>query len=87
MMGAHRVQPKGYAQRAALVGLMASQTPLIMTPPPRMTRQEVGDYLGLTIKTVSRAFRAAPAGIVAIGKHEEVRVNDICHIGKLTGVQ
>jgi hypothetical protein len=41
-----------------------------------MTRQEVGNYLGLTIKTVSRAFRAAPAGIVVVDTQEEVRVND-----------
>jgi CRP-like cAMP-binding protein len=51
-----------------------------------MTRQEIADYLGLTIETVSRAFsELRRRGIVTIDKQEQVHVNDICRICKLTG--
>jgi CRP/FNR family transcriptional regulator len=51
-----------------------------------MTRQEIADYLGLTIETVSRAFsELRRRGIVTIDKQEQVRVNDICRVCKLTG--
>jgi len=51
-----------------------------------MTRQEIADYLGLTIETVSRAFsELRRRGVVAIDKQEQVRVNDICRMCKLTG--
>jgi len=51
-----------------------------------MTRQEIADYLGLTIETVSRAFsELRRRGVVTIDKQEQVRVNDICRICKLTG--
>ena len=51
-----------------------------------MTRQEIADYLGLTIETVSRAFsELRRRGIVAIDKHEQIRVNDICRVCRLTG--
>jgi CRP-like cAMP-binding protein len=51
-----------------------------------MTRQEIADYLGLTIETVSRAFsELRRRGIVTIDRQEQVFVNDICRICKLTG--
>jgi CRP-like cAMP-binding protein len=51
-----------------------------------MTRQEIADYLGLTIETVSRAFsELRRRGIVAIDKQEQIRVNDICRVCRLTG--
>ena len=51
-----------------------------------MTRQEIADYLGLTIETVSRAFsELRRRGIVTIDRQEHVRVNDICRMCKLTG--
>lgn len=51
-----------------------------------MTRQEIADYLGLTIETVSRAFSdLRRRGIVTIDRQEQVLVNDICRVCKLTG--
>jgi CRP/FNR family transcriptional regulator len=51
-----------------------------------MTRQEIADYLGLTIETVSRAFsELRRRGVVTIDRQDEVLVNDICGICKLTG--
>lgn len=51
-----------------------------------MTRQEIADYLGLTIETVSRAFsELRRRGLIALDRPEEVRVNDICKICRLTG--
>lgn len=51
-----------------------------------MTRQEIADYLGLTIETVSRVisdFRRR--GLIAIEKQDRIRINDICGICRLTG--
>jgi CRP/FNR family transcriptional regulator len=51
-----------------------------------MTRQEIADYLGLTIETVSRAFsELRRRGMVTIDRQDQVMVNDICGICKLTG--
>jgi CRP/FNR family transcriptional regulator len=51
-----------------------------------MTRQEIADYLGLTIETVSRAFsELRRRGVVTIDRQDQVLVNDICGICKLTG--
>src|SRR5215467_10027834 len=51
-----------------------------------MTRQEIADYLGLTIETVSRAFsKLRRRGIVTIDRQEQVLVKDICRVCKLTG--
>jgi CRP/FNR family transcriptional regulator len=51
-----------------------------------MTRQEIADFLGLTIETVSRAFsELRRRGLIAIERSEEVRVHDICKICRLTG--
>jgi CRP/FNR family transcriptional regulator len=52
-----------------------------------MTRQEIADYLGLTIETVSRAFsELRRRGIVSLDKQDEVRINDVCGICRLTGM-
>jgi CRP/FNR family transcriptional regulator len=51
-----------------------------------MTRQEIADYLGLTIETVSRAFsELRRRGIVSLDRQDEVRINDVCGICRLTG--
>jgi CRP/FNR family transcriptional regulator len=51
-----------------------------------MTRQEIADYLGLTLETVSRAFsELRRRGLIAIDKQEEVRVHDVCRMCQLTG--
>lgn len=51
-----------------------------------MTRQEIADYLGLTIETVSRAFsELRRRGLVSIEKLDEVQINDVCRICRLTG--
>jgi CRP/FNR family nitrogen fixation transcriptional regulator len=54
--------------------------------PLGMTRHEIADYLGLTIETVSRAFsELRRRGIVTIDRHEQVLVNDVCRMCRLTG--
>jgi CRP-like cAMP-binding protein len=51
-----------------------------------MTRQEIADYLGLTIETVSRAFSALRReGIIAYEKQDEVRIENVCRLCHLTG--
>ncbi len=51
-----------------------------------MTRQEIADYLGLTIETVSRVishFRRK--GLIALEKQDRIRVNGACGLCRLTG--
>jgi len=51
-----------------------------------MTRQEIADYLGLTIETVSRSFtKLKRRGVVSIGKLDEIYVHDVCRLCRLTG--
>jgi CRP/FNR family transcriptional regulator len=51
-----------------------------------MTRQEIADYLGLTIETVSRAFsELRRRGVLATDRPEEVRINSVCRVCSLTG--
>ena len=51
-----------------------------------MTRQEIADYLGLTIETVSRTFsELRRRGVVTTDRQDEILVNDVCGICKLTG--
>lgn len=51
-----------------------------------MTRQEIADYLGLTIETVSRAFsELRRRGAVTLEKQDEVRIADVCGLCRLTG--
>jgi CRP-like cAMP-binding protein len=53
-----------------------------------MTRQEIGDYLGLTIETVSRAFSSLRRdGVIAYSKQDEVTIPNICRLCRLTGSQ
>jgi CRP/FNR family transcriptional regulator len=53
-----------------------------------MTRQEIADYLGLTIETVSRQLgRLKRRGVVSMGKLDEIHVNDVCRLCRLTGTQ
>lgn len=51
-----------------------------------MTRQEIADYLGLTIETVSRAFsELRRRGAIVIDRQDEVRITDVCGLCHLTG--
>jgi CRP-like cAMP-binding protein len=51
-----------------------------------MTRQEIADFLGLTIETVSRAFSELQRRrIVMIDRREHLHVNDVCKMCRLTG--
>ena len=51
-----------------------------------MTRQEIADYLGLTIETVSRVIsHFKRKGLIAIEKQDRIRVNSVCGICRLTG--
>lgn len=52
----------------------------------RMTRQEIADYLGLTIETVSRSFsELRRRGIVICERQDMIRVPDPDRIAVLTG--
>ncbi len=49
-----------------------------------MTRTEIGDYLGLTIETVSRNFtRLKTAGVIKLHSKSDVQVDDISALEKL----
>ncbi len=51
-----------------------------------LTRQEIADYLGLTLETVSRAFsQLKREGMLTYGKHDEVTVANVCGLCHLTG--
>ena len=51
-----------------------------------MTRQEIADYLGLTIETVSRSFsELRRRGLVACERQDVIRVPDLERISELTG--
>ncbi len=50
------------------------------------SRQEIADYLGLTIETVSRAFSALRRdGVIAYDKQDSVDIGDVCRPCRLTG--
>ena len=51
-----------------------------------LTRQEIADYLGVTLETVSRAFsQLKREGVLAYGHHDPVTVTDVCRLCRLTG--
>lgn len=51
-----------------------------------MTRQEIADYLGLTLETVSRAFSQLKRdGILQAPRHDEIVVTNVCRLCHLTG--
>jgi CRP-like cAMP-binding protein len=51
-----------------------------------MTRQEMADYLGLTIETVSRVISDMKRkGVIRLEKHDKVVINRICSLCQLTG--
>jgi CRP-like cAMP-binding protein len=51
-----------------------------------LTRQEIADYLGLTLETVSRAFSQLKRdGILAYGRNNEVTISNVCSLCHRTG--
>ncbi|MEO1199528.1 MAG: helix-turn-helix domain-containing protein [Pseudomonadota bacterium] len=51
-----------------------------------MTRQEIADYLGLTIETVSRSFsELRRRGLVSFDRQDKVRIKDLSAMNELTG--
>lgn len=51
-----------------------------------MTRQEIADFLGLTLETVSRAFSELKRrGLVALLRADEVRIQDRSSVRRLAG--
>lgn len=52
-----------------------------------MTRQEIADYLGLTIETVSRAISELKRrGVIRVEKQDRIVVPGICSLCQLTGI-
>lgn len=51
-----------------------------------MTRQEIADYLGLTIETVSRVISDLKRrGLITIEKQDRIRITDVCGVCHQTG--
>ena len=51
----------------------------------RMSREEIGNYLGLTLETVSRLFsRFAREGLIRVSQRE-VRILDMIALNELVG--
>ena len=60
----------------------AAQNVIVLT----MTRQEIADYLGLTIETVSRVISDFKRkGLIALEKQDHIRINSVCGLCRLTG--
>ncbi|PTW62093.1 CRP/FNR family transcriptional regulator [Breoghania corrubedonensis] len=52
-----------------------------------MTRQEIADFLGLTIETVSRAISELKRrGLIRIEKQDRILIPRICNLCRLTGM-
>lgn len=53
-----------------------------------MTRQEIADFLGLTIETVSRCLtKLKRRRAISIDRLDEIVVHDVCRMCQLTGTQ
>jgi CRP/FNR family transcriptional regulator len=51
----------------------------------RMTREEIGNYLGLKLETVSRAFSRLQAdGVIAVDQ-KQLRIEDLERLGQIAG--
>jgi len=69
------------SQRLAALGYSASEFVL------RMSREEIGNHLGLTLETVSRMFtRFAKEGLIRIQKHREIHLLDLPALQTLSGL-
>jgi CRP/FNR family transcriptional regulator len=67
------------SQRLFVLGYSASEFIL------RMSREEIGNYLGLTLETVSRLFsRFAREGLIRV-QQREVHILDMRHLQELAG--
>ena len=51
----------------------------------RMTREEIGSYLGLTLETVSRLFSRFQQDGLLTARHREVTLNDIERLREIAG--
>ncbi|MDD7911104.1 MULTISPECIES: Crp/Fnr family transcriptional regulator [Pseudovibrio] len=52
-----------------------------------MTRQEIADYLGLTIETVSRVIsQLKRKGLIKVEKQDSIQIQNVCGICQLTGM-
>ncbi|WP_417685071.1 Crp/Fnr family transcriptional regulator [Roseibium sp.] len=52
-----------------------------------MTRQEIADFLGLTIETVSRVMSDLKRrGVIRIDRSDKIHLNRICSLCQMTGV-
>jgi CRP/FNR family transcriptional regulator len=52
-----------------------------------MTRQEIADYLGLTIETVSRVVSDLKRrGVIRVEKADQIHLNKVCGLCRMTGM-